>query len=53
MASFFHFPVLTKEILNYLDFKKGGVYIDCTLGGGGHSKAILENIYPPGLMLGI
>ena len=53
MASFFHIPVLTKEILNYFDFKKGGVYIDCTLGGGGHSKAILENIYPHGLLIGI
>lgn len=53
MASFFHSPVLTKEILNYLDFKKGGVFIDCTLGGGGHSKAILENIYPHCLLIGI
>jgi len=53
MASFFHTPVLTKEILNYLDLKKGGVYIDCTLGGGGHSKAILESIYPHGLLIGI
>ncbi len=53
MVSFFHTPVLTKEILNYLDFKKGGVYIDCTLGGGGHSKAILESIYPHGTLIGI
>jgi len=53
MVNSFHTPVLTKEILNYLDFKKGGVYIDCTLGGGGHSKAILENIYPHGLLIGI
>ena len=53
MANFFHIPVLTKEILNYLNLKKGGVYIDCTLGGGGHSKAILENIYPHGLLIGI
>lgn len=53
MVNSFHTPVLTKEILNYLDFKKGGVYIDCTLGGGGHSKAILENVYPHGLLIGI
>jgi len=53
MANSFHTPVLTKEILNYLNFKKGGVYIDCTLGGGGHSKAILKNIYPDGLLIGI
>jgi 16S rRNA (cytosine1402-N4)-methyltransferase len=53
MANSFHLPVLTKEILNYLSLKKGGVYIDCTLGGGGHSKAILEKIYPHGLLIGI
>ncbi|MBE3093244.1 MAG: 16S rRNA (cytosine(1402)-N(4))-methyltransferase RsmH [Chloroflexi bacterium] len=53
MANSFHLPVLTKEILNYLNLKKGGVYIDCTLGGGGHSKAILEKIYPHGLLIGI
>ena len=53
MANFFHIPVLTKEILNYLNLKKGGVYIDCTLGGGGHSKAILEKIYPQGSLIGI
>ena len=53
MVNSFHIPVLTKEILNYLNLKKGGVYIDCTLGGGGHSKAILEKIYPHGLLIGI
>jgi len=53
MVNSFHIPVLTKEILNYLNLKEGGVYIDCTLGGGGHSKAILENIYPQGSLVGI
>ena len=53
MANSFHIPVLTKEILNYLNLKEGGVYIDCTLGGGGHSKALLEKIYPYGLLIGI
>ncbi|HER25269.1 MAG TPA: 16S rRNA (cytosine(1402)-N(4))-methyltransferase RsmH [Candidatus Atribacteria bacterium] len=53
MVNSFHTPVLTKEICNYLNLRKGGVYIDCTLGGGGHSKAILESIYPHGLLIGI
>ena len=54
MTNSFHIPVLTKEVLHYLNFKKGGgVYIDCTLGGGGHSKAILKNIYPDGLLIDI
>ena len=54
MINSFHIPVLTKEVLHYLSFKKGGgVYIDCTLGGGGHSKAILKKIYPDGLLIGI
>ncbi len=53
MANSFHIPVLTEEILNYLNLKEGGVYIDCTLGGGGHSKAILEKIYPRGSLIGI
>lgn len=53
MVNSFHTPVLTKEILSYLNLKKGGVYIDCTLGGGGHSKAILEKIYPHGSLIGI
>lgn len=38
----FHKPVLLKEVLNYLNVKRGGKYIDATLGGGGHAKAILS-----------
>lgn len=54
MVNSFHTPVLVKEVLHHLNCKKGGgVYIDCTLGGGGHSKAILKNIYPDGLLIGI
>ena len=38
----FHKPVLLKEILDYLNIKREGKYIDATLGGGGHTKAILS-----------
>lgn len=37
-----HIPVLMDEVLQYLDVKPHEVYLDVTLGGGGHTKAILE-----------
>ncbi len=42
MRSFFHQPVMVKEVLYWLNPKENGVYVDCTLGAGGHSKALLE-----------
>jgi len=36
-----HIPVLMEEVLQYLDLKPGEVYVDATLGGGGHTRAIL------------
>jgi len=36
-----HVPVLMAEVLQYLDIKPGQVYVDVTLGGGGHTRAIL------------
>ncbi|NQS89490.1 16S rRNA (cytosine(1402)-N(4))-methyltransferase RsmH [Patescibacteria group bacterium] len=42
MKSFSHQPVMVEEILHWLNPKKNGVYVDCTLGAGGHSKALLE-----------
>lgn len=45
-----HIPVLKKEALEYLDVKPGRNFIDCTMGEGGHSYAILEK---GGKVLGI
>ncbi len=51
--NFEHVPVLLKETLEYLDLKKGGVYIDGTLGGAGHSLEIVKRIQPGGTLVGI
>ncbi len=48
-----HIPVLVKETIQALNVHPGGRYIDCTLGGGGHAAAILENSSPGGQLLGI
>ena len=37
-----HVPVLIQEVLDYLDITRKGLYIDCTLGLGGHSLEILK-----------
>ena len=48
-----HIPVLQKEVLQYLDPKPNENFIDCTFGGGGHTKDILEKIEPGGKVLAI
>ncbi|TSC94794.1 MAG: hypothetical protein CEN87_328 [Parcubacteria group bacterium Licking1014_1] len=48
-----HIPVLTEEITGYLDPKANENFIDCTIGGGGHAKMILEKNGPNGKVLGI
>lgn len=44
-ASAYHQPVMTSEVDQYLIGDPSGVYVDCTLGGGGHSRYLLEK-YP-------
>lgn len=39
-----HISVLLDESIKYLNIKKDGIYVDCTLGGGGHSFEILKNL---------
>lgn len=44
MVNFDHTTVLLKEAINQLDVKENGKYVDCTLGGGGHSQEILKQL---------
>ncbi|MBN8207375.1 16S rRNA (cytosine(1402)-N(4))-methyltransferase RsmH [Bacillus sp. NTK071] len=41
---FEHITVLKEEAVDALNIKEDGIYVDCTLGGGGHSKAILDKL---------
>lgn len=44
----YHVPVLLKEAVDALDIKPAGIYVDATFGGGGHSRAIMEELTHPG-----
>ena len=48
-----HIPVLQKEVIKHLDPKPNENFIDCTIGGGGHSLAVSEKNKPKGKVLGI
>ena len=51
--NFEHKSVMLDEVINSLEVKPNGIYLDCTLGGGGHSLKIGEKLNAEGLLIGI
>lgn len=52
-GDFEHIPVLFDECMQALDIKPNGVYVDCTAGGGGHSRGILERLGSEGVLVSL
>ena len=48
-----HLPVLVAEVLNYLNCQPDRVYVDATVGSGGHARRILEKSAPTGKVIGL
>jgi 16S rRNA (cytosine1402-N4)-methyltransferase len=52
-ATAYHAPVLWREVVDALITDPGGLYVDATLGGGGHSAALLDTLGPEGRVVGL
>lgn len=50
---FKHKPVMLKDVIENLNIKKDGIYVDGTLGGAGHSKEIVKKLSDKGMLIGI
>jgi len=48
-----HLPVLVEEVLQFLDCRPDRIYIDATVGSGGHARRILERSSPTGRLIGL
>jgi 16S rRNA (cytosine1402-N4)-methyltransferase len=51
MQEQYHIPVLLDEVIDGLNIQPDGIYVDCTFGGGGHSKAILAKLSEKGKLV--
>ena len=51
MTQIYHKPVLLQELIDSLEIKKNGVYVDLTFGGGGHSREILKSLGEVGKLI--
>ncbi len=52
-VSHYHVPVLLKEAIDFLNVRRGGTYIDATVGLGGHSYEIAKRLGAPGHLIGL
>lgn len=52
-ATGYHAPVLCNTVIELLITDPAGTYVDCTLGGGGHTHALLDTLAPDALVVGI
>lgn len=50
---FKHIPVMLNEVIEGLNIKKDGIYVDGTIGGAGHSEEIIKRLSEKGLLIGI